>query len=76
MEKNPKIHDWIVSYSAVLSSLMQGRTCDGFGSYRESALEYASVTNLVNLAEPATALDLIRAGALENATPAAVNWKI
>ncbi|WJX92620.1 hypothetical protein P8452_74237 [Trifolium repens] len=39
MEKNPKIHDWIVSYSAVLSmdvgellGLMPGRTCYYFGS--------------------------------------------
>ncbi|WJX12732.1 hypothetical protein P8452_03194 [Trifolium repens] len=87
MEKNHKILDWIVNYSAILTSLMHGRTCDCFGS--DTGWCFVNATKAepgVAQAEPETALDLIRAGALENATTtepgatqsysAAINWKI
>ncbi|KAK2456242.1 hypothetical protein QL285_003625 [Trifolium repens] len=60
MEKNHKILDWIVNYSAILTSLMHGRTCDCFGS--DTGWCFVNATK----AEPGVAQSF----------SAAVNWKI
>ncbi|KAK2394311.1 hypothetical protein QL285_056155 [Trifolium repens] len=79
MEKNSKNLDWIINYSAILSSLMQAEPATALSLIRVGALQNAtaaeparrlcSVSELMQ-AEPATATSLIQAGALQNATAA------